>query len=69
MSDNDIKNMERLQLAKRLLESVERGIKAAMEPVVDDKPVLSKEQGKQIYEAMVVASLQEQYDNGEIAEA
>ena len=69
MSDQDIKNMERLHLAKRLLESVERGIKAAMEHDIDDTPVLTKEQGKQIYEAMVIASLQEQKDNGEMAEA
>ena len=69
MSD-DIKNLERLHLAQKLLESVERGIKAAMEhDGIDDKPILTKEQGKQIYEAMVIASLQERKDNGEIAEA
>ena len=61
--------MERLQLAKKLLESVERGIKTAMETDVEGSPTITKEQGRQIYEAMVVASLQEQKDNGEIAEA
>ncbi len=69
MSDQDIKNMERLHLAKKLLESVERGIKAAMEHDINDKPILTKQQGKEIYEALLMVSLQEQKDNGEMAEA
>ena len=66
---DDEQNLERLHLAKRLLEAVERGIRQAMEPKKEGEPVLTREQGKAIYEALYIASLQEQKDRGDIAEA
>lgn len=65
----DETNLERLHLARRLLDAVERGIRQAMKPKEEGEPALTREQGKAIYEALYVASLQEQKDRGDIAEA
>ena len=67
--NDEVKNLERVHLAKKLLESIERGIKAAMKPRQDQEPVLTKEQGEEIYDAFVMASIMEEKDAGTIAEA
>ena len=65
----DHKNIERIHLARKLLESIERGIKAAMAPKEEGEPVLTKTQGEEIYDAFVMASIMEEKEAGTIAEA